>query len=341
MSALCKCVIWDLDNTIWDGICLEGKISPRPEIRDTIATLHQRGILHSIASRGEEEIAMRALRDQKLLDFFLVPKINWLPKTTNILQISRELNISLDALTFVDDDPFEREQVAFMLPDVLTVAAECAMRLQDRPEFNPGPLSAEAQARKEFYETEEFRKKVASEFSSREEFLSSCRMELSVRRMVRDDIPRVLELMTRTHQLNTTGIMLEREELDNILYGAAGRHAVFVAELRDRFGCYGIIGIALASLVDTQWTFPLFALSCRVLGRGIERAFLAFLVNQGKQHGCACIEALYKPTGRNRMLRALFQMSGFEHRCESPDGTMIFALQSDDKVTVPHWVSMR
>ena len=287
---------------------------------------------------------MRALRDQKLLDFFLVPKINWLPKTTNILNISRELNISLDALAFVDDDPFERDQVAFILPDVLTIAAECAAQLQDRPEFDPGPLSAEALVRKELYETEEARKKTASEFSSREEFLCSCRMELSVRRMVRDDMPRVLELMTRTHQLNTTGILLEREELENILYsayGSAGHHAVFVAELRDRFGYCGIIGVALASLADTQWIFSLFALSCRVLGRGIERAFLAFLVNRGVQHGCTRIEMLYKPTGKNRMMRALFQMSGFRPCGESPDGAMIFSLQSNDKVTVPHWVGIR
>jgi FkbH-like protein len=115
MASAKKCLVWDLDNTLWDGVCLEGAVRLRPEAADTIAALDRRGILHSVASRGDAEVALAQLRTFELDEYFLAPKINWLPKPTNILAIGRELGIPLDAMAFVDDEPFELEQVAAML----------------------------------------------------------------------------------------------------------------------------------------------------------------------------------------------------------------------------------
>ena len=142
-----KCVVWDLDNTIWDGICLEGDVTVRPVIRDVISRLDRKGIIHSIASRNEPEIALQVLRDQQLLHFFVTPKINWLPKTTNIIDIAKSLQISLDSVAFVDDDLFELNQIQFMLPDVMTIDSKDAEQIPDMPEFNPGFLTQESKSR--------------------------------------------------------------------------------------------------------------------------------------------------------------------------------------------------
>jgi FkbH-like protein len=231
MSEFKKCIIWDLDNTLWDGICLEGNVTTRPKIRETITELDKRGIIHSIASKGEEDVALKVLHNQQLSHFFVIPKINWLPKTTNILDISRELNISLDSLAFVDDDPFEIEQVEFMLPDVEVIPTDTADHLLDMEIFNPCFKTKESKSRRQFYQSEEDRKRAEKSYANREDFLNSCDIKLSVRPMMQEDIPRVSELMSRTHQMNTTGQIFNKEELLEFVCSHKSGYTVFVAEL--------------------------------------------------------------------------------------------------------------
>ncbi len=216
MTTVKKCIVWDLDNTLWDGVVLEGAVQMREEVIQTIKELDHRGILHSIASRGDEDLAMKVLKEQKIDGFFLVPKINWLPKSQNIIQISKELQISLDSVAFVDDDPFECEQVAFMLPDVLTINAQNVRFFPLMPDFTTDHVTSEAVMRRQFYRAEIQRREAENAFSTREDFLISCAMQLQVHPMQKENIPRVVELMTRTHQLNTTGWLLNSAELSDL-----------------------------------------------------------------------------------------------------------------------------
>jgi FkbH-like protein len=340
MTSSKKCIVWDLDNTLWDGICLEGDVKVRPAIRDVLSRLDQKGIVHSIASRNEKDIAIKVLHDQNMLHFFVTPKINWLPKTTNIIEISKSLNLSLDSLAFVDDDPFELNQVQFMLPDVLTIDSKDAGQIADMPEFNSGYFTIESKSRREFYQADEKRKQAEHLFSSREEFLISCEMNLTIRLMQQRDIPRVLELMTRTHQLNTTGQIFEKKQLRGIAESRGSENIIFVAELRDKFGWNGIIGTAVIKCRGKNFNIVLFAMSCRILGRGIERAFLATLVKYAIQNGYQEIQAMYKDTGRNSMMRALYQMSGFIQGKELSDQGMIFTTNDKHIPETPRWVEV-
>lgn len=335
-----KCIVWDLDNTLWDGICLEGDVTIRPAIRDVISRLDSRGIIHSIASRSEEEVAMKVLQDQDMIHYFISPKINWLPKTTNIIAITKALDISLDSVAFVDDDPFEINQVQFMLPDVMTFDSKDAAQLADMPEFDPGFITTESKSRREFYQTEKKREKAEQQFSSREEFLVSCKMNLSIRLMNQQDIPRVSELMTRTHQLNTTGQIFERDKLVEIAHHKNEGEVIYIAELRDKFGWNGIIGTAIINCTSTNFRIIFFAMSCRILGRGIERAFLLSLVKKAIEKGYRKIEALYRNTGRNKMMRALYQMSSFTNERKLADQTMIFKINNNRIPDIPHWVEV-
>lgn len=326
MSQTKKCVVWDLDNTLWDGVCLEGDVSIREDVKAAIRELDRRGILHSIASRGDEETANNTLQRFGLADYFLVPQINWLPKSQSIVRISKDLLLSLDSIVFVDDDQFEREQIAFMLPEVMTIDAREAGGLPDRSEFTPASVTRESRERRGLYQAELNRKQMEQRFGSREEFLRSCEMKLKIRSMVEDDIPRVLELMTRTHQLNTTGRFVEREVLHQILRDPDGGGKVFVAELRDRFGTYGCIGTAIVNSAGAAVRLVYLAISCRVMGRGVERSIVAWVARSGLQWGSTTLEAEFRDTGKNRMMRALYLMMGLRERPgKDSAGTSVFA----------------
>jgi len=341
MSQVMKCVVWDLDNTIWDGVCLEGAVLLRRGVVAAIRDLDLRGILHSIASRGDEETARNTLKGFGLHAYFLVPQINWLSKSQSIVRISRELGLPLDSIAFVDDERFEREQVAFMLPEVTTIDSRDADGLPDRPEFTPGTVTNESRERRRLYQAEVTRKQSKKQFASREAFLGSCVMKLKIRSMKEDDTPRVLELMTRTHQLNTTGRVVEREELDRILHDPAGSTRVFVAELQDRFGAYGCIGTAMVNVAGRRMRLEYLAVSCRVMGRGIERAILSWLARSAAQAGVNGFEAEFRDTGKNRMMRALYQMMGLrEEPGTDNSGNSLFCARSDRIPEVSPWIEM-
>ena len=119
-----KCVVWDLDNTLWDGILLESnEVRLKPQIRQIIQTLDSRGILHSIASKSNYDDAMARITEFKLEEFFLYPEISWNAKSASIKRIQENLNIGLDALMFIDDQPFERDEVHHEHPEVLCLDA--------------------------------------------------------------------------------------------------------------------------------------------------------------------------------------------------------------------------
>jgi FkbH-like protein len=341
MRTIRKCLVWDLDNTLWDGVCLEGPVTIKPEVAGAIMELDRRGILHSIASRGDEDLALQILRQFALERYFLLPQINWLPKAQSIARISRQLELSLDAIAFIDDDAFEREQVAYMLPGVLTIPAERATELPHQAEFIPVEVTEEAESRRQFYRSELDRHRAESSFTSREEFLGSCAMKLSIREMRERDIPRVSELMTRTHQLNTTGLMMAHEQLRNLLHDEDRRHRVFVAELQDKFGGYGIIGTALVDESPGSWVLKYLALSCRVMGRGIERAFLSKLIRGAVKMNAMAVDAEFRDTGRNRMMRAMYQMMGFRAVGDpDEDGRLILRADLRDVPKGPSWVEV-
>jgi FkbH-like protein len=133
-----KCLVWDLDNTIWCGTLMEGdKCRLKTGIKSVLEGLDQRGILHSIASANDEDLAFSVLERKRISDFFLYPQINWSKKVASLQTIANKLNIGLDTMGFVDDEPYEREQVRQILPLVHIYSAEDYQTFMDRSEFNP------------------------------------------------------------------------------------------------------------------------------------------------------------------------------------------------------------
>lgn len=304
-----KLVIWDLDDTIWHGTLLEGGAGAAIEgVAETIERLDARGILHSIASRNDAELATRTLRDMGLMDYFLCPQIGWGAKSEAVRRIADRLGLGLDSVLFVDDQAFEREEVAAALPAVRTLPAALAPGLPEEPLLTAPAVTREARRRRLAYREEAARDDFERGFEGPSEaFLHSLQLRLSVAPAAPDDLLRAEELVLRTNQLNSTGTIYTFDDLERLR--AAGDHRLLMAALSDRFGDYGTIGLILIGTSPALWRLKLLIVSCRVLSRGVGGVLLHHVMREAKRAGAA-FEAEFRPTGRNRPMHIAYRFSG-------------------------------
>jgi methoxymalonate biosynthesis protein len=347
---LIKCVVWDLDDTLWAGAQAEGASpEPHPAVLAVLDRLAARGIIHSVASRNDPAVGARLLAAPELAGRFVAPQIGWEPKDKALRHIAATLNIGLDSLAFVDDSPFERAAVAHLLPQVLVLAPEDVPDLPDRPEFQPGPLTAEAARRSDLYQQEAVRREAEAAFAgSRLDFLRACAMRLHIAPATSADLPRIHEMVLRTNQLNSTGARYTLDEVARRVADPA-RFLCPVARLTDRFGDYGLIGAALVDRQGTSeggWLVELLMLSCRVEGRGIPAALLRWLLDQAQRAGTSTLAALYRPTPQNRQMAVLLRSLGFRADGPAPgadpltEGATVFRRATTNPPSYPEWLQI-
>jgi FkbH-like protein len=240
-----KCLVWDLDNTLWDGTLLEdAEVRLRPGVVDIIKALDQRGILQSVASRNEHGHAMARLEAFGLAEYFLYPQINWNSKADNIKTIAQKLNIGIDTFAFIDDQAFEREEVNFSLPDVLCIDAVDLAGVPELPRMHPRFITDDSAKRRQMYLSDLQRNTVEEKYvGPKNEFMATLNMVLTIAPAREEDLKRAEELTMRTHQLNTTGDTYSYEELDRLRQ--SDKHMLLIAGLDDKYGTYGKIGLVL------------------------------------------------------------------------------------------------
>jgi FkbH-like protein len=305
-----KCVVWDLDHTLWNGILLE---DPHVELRDGVRAiideLDRRGILQSIASKNDEATAIKRLRELGLGDIFLYPQIHWSPKSESMQAISNKINIGLDTMVLLDDQPFERDEVAFALPQVTCVDSADLSGLLARPDMTPRFITDDSRRRREMYLADIQRDQAEKHFTgTSEEFLASLGMKFTLARAHQEDLKRAEELTLRTNQLNTTGYTYSYDELDRLRQSKD--HVVLVASLEDRYGTYGKIGLALVELGAEAWRIKLLLMSCRVMSRGVGTIMLRHIMSLAKCSG-AKLHAEFVSNGKNRMMYVTYKFEGF------------------------------
>ncbi|MFI1033761.1 HAD-IIIC family phosphatase [Streptomyces sp. NPDC020951] len=315
-----KCVVWDLDGTLWDDVAVETPTdelpTPRPEMLAAIDALAAHGVLGSIASRSAPAVLDRlAAGRPDVRERFLAPQVSWQDKSESLRRIAKDLGIAVDALLLVDDSPYERAEVEALLPGVRTLDPA------DVPEllaaFEGREVTSESRERVRRYRTEETRRAEGERFQgSREEFLRWCDMRLTVGAATPEEIPRALELAARTHRLNSSGLTPDRlREL-----AASDGHEVYTARMADRFGAYGIIGAALVDrTAPATWSVPLLALSCRVAGRGAAAAFLFRLMERAREAGAEEFRVTLRPTDANLEMRILLRQAGLRRTDDAAD----------------------
>jgi FkbH-like protein len=321
-AGLIKCVVWDLDDTLWQGTLLEGDaLVLTPGVKETILELDNRGIVQSIASKNDHAAAWERLTAYGLGEYFLHPQIGWANKSDSLRTIAERLGLGLSAFAFVDDQPFERDEVRFSLPDVMTIDAADIGRLLHLPALQPRFVTSESKLRRQMYQADHWRKLAEEEFAgTREDFLATLATVITIRAAREEDLRRAEELTIRTNQLNTTGRTYSHAELHALLNSRD--HLVLVAELEDRYGKSGTIGLALIERGPDCWLVKLLIMSCRVVSRGIGGIMLSHILHSAKQSGVT-LRALFVANDRNRMMYVTYKFNGFVEVGEQDGSTVL------------------
>ncbi len=306
-----KCIVWDLDNTLWDGILVEDgaeKLVLKPGIADILQELDRRGILHSIASKNDPAEAVAVLKRHSLDEYFLHPQISWGPKSEALKTIAHKLNIGIDTLMLVDDSEFELAQVRSACPEARVLEAGRYMELPEMEECR-APATEESAGRRKMYREAAVREQAAESFHGDYfAFLRDCNIELRIESLSPANIERVHELTQRTNQMNFSGNRYERMLLEQI---ADTPHLdTFVIHCRDRFGSYGIVGFSVVDSREPRMTDLMF--SCRVQAKRVEHAFLSYLLRRYLEAAPEGFWAGYRETERNAASGKVFQDIGME-----------------------------
>lgn len=321
MEKRIKCLVWDLDRTLWEGTLSEGGGTVlRDGVRETLAELDQRGILFSIASKNEHAPALRRLEELGVADYFLCPEISWDDKSEGIRRIAEALNLKLDAFAFIDDSTFERDAVQYALPEVAVYPETAVGTLATLPEFTPRFITEDSRNRRQMYRADLVRRKVKSRFGSDEEFLRTLDIHAQIRPVQVEDLQRVEELTVRTHQLNSTGYTYSYDELVEMAQSPA--YIFQVCGLRDKYGDSGKVGLLLLENGEDLLTIKLLIVSCRVMAYGVGSALLThairLAVGQGKR-----LRAEFLETEFNRIMFVTYKFAGFEEVEEQGDRLLL------------------
>ncbi len=334
-----KVLVTDLDNTLWKGVIgedgLDGiKIGPGSPAGEAHSRLQQymldlkaRGILLAVASKNNHEDACLPFQKQEhmllRLEDFAAFEANWNDKATSIREIARKLSLGLDSFVFIDDNPLEREWVRSQLPDVAVVELGPTVfhyvRDLDRARpFFAVSLSAEDQARAEQYRGEAVRKHLQATSESLDDFLAQLQLRASVEGVTARNLARVTQLTNKTNQFNLTTRRYTEAQVQQLAADPSCWTGAF--HLSDRMGDYGLIGVVFCRPNETgAWEIDTWLMSCRVLGRQMEKFMFDRLVEAAQERGIRELAGIFRPTAKNGLVRDLYDQLGFARASESTE----------------------
>lgn len=306
-----KLVIWDLDNTVWNGILGDDgieNINLKENIIDIIKDLDKKGIINSISSKNYYEKAVEALKKFDIFDYFVYPKINWEPKSINIKDIVKTINIGMDAVLFVDDSEYELNEVKYGCKEIKTCNVNQINELIKTEIFNV-PITEESKNRRLSYQQNLVRKEDEKKYSSNiDQFIMDSNIEVYVNKPVEDEINRCFELVQRSNQLNISGERLSIDEIKEILNNP--RFDCYRIRVKDKYGDYGLVGFAILDINDEN-TVQLqhFVFSCRAARKKIELNFFIYLCLKYAGRNYKKFEILCKKTRKNQLMISTLEES--------------------------------
>jgi FkbH-like protein len=330
-----KCIVLDLDNTLWGGIIGEDGISgirlgPSPdgrcfsEFQQMLLALFKRGIILAVNSKNNPEDALNAIKNHPYMilreKHFAAMRINWNNKASNLAEIASELNIGTDSLVFFDDDPANRQLVRELMPEVEVPEMPSdpvyyPSVLQNMVHFNTLNLTEEDYKKGEMYYTEKQRKSLQNTSFSQDDFVRSLDLKLTVVSNSPMDLPRVSQLTLKTNQFNMTSFRYTEDDIKKIISEGG---TVYSVRAQDKFGDYGIIGAAIVRDSTDTRRIDTFLLSCRIIGRSVEDALFIALVSDAVQKGIHKISAEFIPSAKNAPAKDFYsKMNGRRTETES------------------------
>lgn len=326
-----KCIILDLDNTLWGGIIgddgIDGIQIGNLGIGETfskfqawIKQLKERGIILAVCSKNEESIAKEPFEkhaDMILrLDDISVFVANWENKASNIQEIQSILNIGFDSMVFIDDNPVERKIVRENISDIIVPEmpedpAEYLSYLQSLNLFETVSVTDEDEDRTKKYQEEAKRNSVKKNFVNEDEFLQSLNMVCEFGAFKKSEIPRLSQLSQRSNQFNLRTVRYTEEDIAQLIDNTSFNSLSF--KLRDSYGDYGLVSMVVLEKKENNILFiDTWLMSCRVLKRGLEHFVLNEVVNIAKKNNCDKIIGEYIPTAKNAMVKNHYSTLGFD-----------------------------
>jgi FkbH-like protein len=345
-----KCVVLDLDNTLWGGVIGDdgidgielGGMGPGEayeRFQRYLLQLKNRGILLAVCSKNDEENAR--LPFQKHTSMVLkesdiaVFVANWNAKSANIEHIGKVLNLGIDSFLFVDDNPFERNEVRMALPTLLV--PEMPEDVVDYPAcleasgyFETTAFSEEDRKRAGMYQEEARRTTLQAAAKDIHEYLASLEMKITCRPFDAQHMARIAQLLQRSNQFNLRTQRFSEGQCQDFMADPA-RYPCFYIKLRDKVGDYGLISIVCTERVEDRLDILEYVMSCRVLSRGVEQYTMTHLVNYCRAHGLATLRGEYIATEKNRMVSKFYEKFGFK-QVEGTEARTVWELAVADFV---------
>ena len=336
-----KCLVLDLDNTLWGGVLGEDGIEgiklggdyPGKAFhyyQDALLELSKSGVILTVCSKNNEEDVLEAWEKNPFMvlkkDNFAAWRINWADKATNIKELAEELNIGLDSFVFVDDNPTERELIKQVLP--MVEVPEFPAQPYELPQFFKDlveryfrvySLTNEDKQKTEQYKANAQRAQAQRSFVDFDAFLESLDIQITIEAANEFNIPRIAQMTQKTNQFNLTTKRYTDAEVRSLVQAGWKIWCISVA---DKFGDNGITGCIMVN----GDTFDTFLLSCRILGKGIEDAFIKKILSLLKESGVKTVLALYVPTAKNAQVKDFYERCGFTCVKEETDGRKSYVL---------------
>jgi FkbH-like protein len=329
-----KCVVLDLDNTLWGGIIGEdglggiqlGDDFPGKAYREFqrhLLYLKSKGVLLAVASKNNPEDAYEVFdkHDAMVLSRKDIAafEIHWESKVESIKRVAKKLNIGVDSLVFVDDNPKEIGEVTERLPDVscVMVPEELAYLpglLAETDFFDFAEVTDEDRRRTEMMAADNIRQQT-QETMSEEEFRKSLNLEIDVFAAQKQHLARVTQLINKTNQFTMTTIRRTQDEVEALINSKDA--LVLGMDIKDKYGDYGLVGVAILKKKNQSCVIDTLLMSCRVLGRGAEGTFIAKIAEATKTLGCDELRGKYIPTAKNAMVKDLYKRFNFTYDAQT------------------------
>lgn len=344
-----KVLVLDLDNTLWGGAVgddgLEGIVlgngSAMGEaylsVQRMALELRKTGILLAAASKNDEATALAVFDNHPEMlikrEHLSAYAINWNEKSKNLAEMANSLNLGVESFVFLDDNPGERARMradlpAVAVPEIGDDPAHYPRLLHAAGYFERQSLTREDLQRADFYTTERQRSSEREDFSSVGDYLSSLDMTLNCMPINAVDLTRATQLINKTNQFNLTTQRRTEDEVKALLNDPTA--FTLTARLSDKFGDLGLIAVAICKGTEAgAWTIENLLMSCRVLNRGVEEAFISVIAAAAKSHGVTELIGRYLPTERNAMVATLFARLGFTQIDKLVDGQTVWQLAPD------------
>jgi FkbH-like protein len=314
-----KLIVLDLDNTLWggvvgengwEGIILGGHDFKGEAFRDfqkNLKSLTRRGLMLAIVSKNDESVAVAALNKHPEMilkpDDFCGWRINWHDKAENIKSLVEELNIGLDSVVFIDDNPVERKRVSEAFPQVLVPdwpddVTNYSSYLKSMDCFDSATFSSEDSSRTQMYIAQRERNQSIKSSSTKNDWLDSLKTQAKIAKVDKSNINRVTQLFNKTNQLNLSTRRLSEPQI--VEWMNSEENNLITVSISDCFGDIGLVGIIGLRIVDCKGEFTDFILSCRAMGREVEKLMFYIGIEKLARLGATSITATFIKTDRNR-----------------------------------------